>query len=328
MQVRPTTEQLPRTIASGRYTLESIIGTGGTATVYRARDTTLAIDCAIKVISPELQVHRSLRQRLYKEAQAMFRLKHPNILRLYNIGLDETGRDYIVMELAEGGTLGQRLRDVGPLPPLAALHYTRDVLLALQLAHTNKIVHRDVKPDNVLLDRDGIVMLADFGIAMLTEDTLRSTQTNIAMGSLAFMPPEQRVDARSVGHTADLYATGAMLYNLLTDQNPIDLFTAPTSSARWTHLPPPLLDLLQKSTQMRPEDRYASAEEMIEAINLVSKHFSPDTPPLCPHIPRPPPPDEPHTFNIPRPDLDTTPPSPPFTQVANETIAPDTDAFL
>ncbi|MEL6342108.1 MAG: serine/threonine-protein kinase, partial [Myxococcota bacterium] len=260
--------QLPFEIAGGRYRLEAHIGSGGTATVYQAWDTAFEMPCAVKVISGEVRVRKALRKRLHAEARAMIRLKHANILRLYDIGV-HGDRDYVVMELAEGGTLGMLLRQHGPLPPRLALNYTLQILDGLAVAHQKGIIHRDIKPDNVLLNLDGSAMLGDFGIAMLTEDTLRSTKTNVTMGSLAFMPPEQRLDARSVTETADLYAVGATLYNILTNRNPIDLFTANRSSERWTAIPPYIVRILQRSTQMEPADRYPSAETFIADIRAI-----------------------------------------------------------
>ena len=269
----------PEEIAGGRYRVEAVLGRGGTATVYRVQDTILDVPRAVKILSGSSQVRRALRRRLYAEAKAMARLDHPNILRLYDIGLDGD-RDYVVMELAEGGTLGQQLSRQGPLPPYEALQFILQILSALASAHDQGIVHRDVKPENVLLNQSGTALLADFGIALLAKDASRATQMGVTMGSLAYMPPEQRLDARSVTATADVYAVGATLYNLLTDENPIDLFTAAESSPRWSSIPHPLLNLLRKATQIEPEQRYSDAREMARDVLILLDQIEVDMPPL------------------------------------------------
>jgi serine/threonine-protein kinase len=269
----------PEEIAGGRYRVEAVLGQGGTATVYRVQDTVLDVQRAVKILSGSLQVRRALRRRLYAEAKAMARLEHPNILRLYDIGQDGD-RDYVVMELAEGGTLGQLLTRQGPIPPYEALQFILQILSALAIAHDHGIVHRDVKPENVLLNQSGTALLADFGIALLAKDTSRATQMGVTMGSLAYMPPEQRLDARSVGTTADVYAVGATLYNLLTDENPIDLFTASESSPRWQDIPDAMLALLRKATQIEPSERYSDAREMAQAVLNLLSQVDIGTPPL------------------------------------------------
>ncbi|MFT5682988.1 MAG: serine/threonine protein kinase, partial [Myxococcota bacterium] len=328
----------PQDIAGGRYRVEAVLGRGGTATVYRVQDTILDVPRAVKVLSGSVQVRRALRRRLYAEAKAMARLDHPNILRLYDIGLDGD-RDYVVMELAEGGTLGQLLGRKGPLPPYEALQFTLQILSALAVAHDHGIVHRDVKPENVLLNNTGTALLADFGIALLAEDSSRATRVGVTMGSLAYMPPEQRIDARSVGATADVYSVGATLYNLLTDENPIDLFTATESSARWDGIPAPLLALLRKATDINIEDRYSDAREMARAVLALLDDIGVDTPPLrvrqAEPIPSEPIPSD-ETFLIPEKKLSIDKPSRNATDAAiefltavptsadiNPTLAPD-----
>jgi serine/threonine protein kinase len=253
-------------LAGGRYQLEEVIGKGGFATVWRGYDTALAVHRAVKLLHPTLSGSQSVRDRLRAEARAMAKLAHPNILTVHDIG-EQEGQDWFVMDLVEGGSLADWQSRGGRLPPKLAVHCTIQVLSALAAAHAAGIVHRDVKPQNVLMEADGRCRLADFGIALLeSEELLRSTKTGAMMGSLSFMAPEQRLNARDVGPTADLYATGSTLYSLLTNANAIDLFTADGASARWALVPAPLLPILQRATQLDPAARYEDAAAMVTAL--------------------------------------------------------------
>ncbi|MCB9675912.1 MAG: serine/threonine protein kinase [Alphaproteobacteria bacterium] len=246
-----------------------MIGDGGTATIYAADDLTLGVRCAVKVLKtgPELDGH--LRSRLVAEAETMSRLSHPNILRVFAAGSD--GADWIAMELAEGGSVADRVRGDGPLSPRRAIQVVLQVLAALDAAHSAGVVHRDVKPDNLLLQPDGSVKLADFGIALL-DDSTRLTRAGFAMGSLPYMAPEQRVDASAVGPSADVYAAGATLYNLITGATPVDLFLAPPASPRFAAIPEGLVELIRKATHADPARRFANANEMADALRACLPH--------------------------------------------------------
>ena len=236
------------------------------ATVYRAWDTILDVPRAIKLLEAAPETRRAWRARLRAEARAMARLsRHPNVLRIYDIG-EEAGQDFVVMELAEGGSLADRIAREGPLAPREALQICVQILSALAAAHAEGIVHRDVKPHNILLAEGGRALLADFGIALMAESALRTTRTGMAIGSMAFMAPEQRLDARRVGPTADLYAVGTTLYNLITADNPIDLFTAAEGSERWLGIPAAIRAILMRATRHEPGERYGSAREMAEEV--------------------------------------------------------------
>ncbi len=255
----------PRRI--GRFELGPIIGQGGAATVYEAQDTLLGVKRALKqVIAPNEDARQSLRRRLYAEAQAMARIGHPNILRVYDV-LEAGDTDYVVMELCEGGSLSAWLDAHGPMPPDLAVRYAIQILSALSAAHAAGVVHRDVKPQNILLDRNGAALLADFGIALITsDDAVRTTRVGSAMGSLSYMPPEQRLDARSVGVRADIYAVGSTLYNLLTDRSPIDLFLEEPGSERWEGVPDALKPVLQRAVARDPAERFPDARAMATAL--------------------------------------------------------------
>ncbi len=249
-------------LGQGRYRLEEVIGSGGFATVYRGFDTSLQVWRAIKVLNPTMRADQAHRRRLQAEARAMARLAHPNVLTVHDIGQDG-GLDFFVMELAENGSLADMASRGDPLPASEAVSYAIQVLSALAVAHAAGIIHRDIKPQNILLERPGVTRLADFGIAMLSGDAgLRTTKTGAAMGSLSYMAPEQRQDARNVGPAADIYALGCTLYNLITDANPIDLFTAEKDSPRWRTVPEPLRPILLRATRFEPEQRYPDARTM------------------------------------------------------------------
>ncbi|MFT5582619.1 MAG: serine/threonine protein kinase/cytoskeletal protein RodZ [Cognaticolwellia sp.] len=254
------------TLLGGRFELVRELGVGGTASVWEAQDTELDVRRAVKIlIAGRPQRRDTLRKRLRAEARAMARLAHPNVLTIYDVAsTDEL--DFVIMDLAEGGSLSEWLERTGPMDPHTALSFTVQVLSALAAAHAAGMVHRDVKPQNVLLNSRGTALLADFGIALLTDDQHRNTRTGVAMGSLSFMPPEQRLDARSVSASADVYATGAMLYNLLTRANPVDLFTVELGSDRLEGLPPDLQGILVRATRHDPTARFESAQAMAREI--------------------------------------------------------------
>jgi hypothetical protein len=267
---------LPLEIAQGRYVLEATLGVGGCATVYRATDRSLEVTRAIKVLDPNLRADSNQRERFLGEARIMARLSHPNILSVQDIGQHE-GLDYFVMELCSGGSLADQLEARGCMPPTVAVSYVIQVLSALGAAHRAGVIHRDVKPQNVLLEPIGHARLADFGIALLTgEDALRSTRTGIAMGSLAYMAPEQRIDAKAVGPAADIYAAGTSLYTLLTNANPVDLFTAAQGSARWGNVPEQLIAPIQRAVLYDPAERYPSAQAMAAALAAILAELGED----------------------------------------------------
>lgn len=253
----------PDLVIADRYECRKLLGQGATARVYRAWDRVLCVERAIKVLHAPKRARDPLRQRLQTEARLMARLAHPNVLQVFDVGTDGEGElDYVVMALAEE-SLQRRLDRLGPLPVDVAGGWVLEVLSALEAAHDAGIIHRDVKPQNILLDNEQ-ALLADFGIARSLD--FRQTRTNVALGSLSFMAPEQRIDAHRVGPAADLYAAGATLYALITGANPIDLFVAPPNSPRWAMLPAPLAAVLQRATAHLPEDRFVNAAEMAAAI--------------------------------------------------------------
>ena len=257
---------MARTIED-RYRLDSEVGSGGMATVWLAWDLVRDRACAVKILhltsGPGAEAHR---RRLQAEAAALQALDHPHVVKIWDHG-EYDGQDFIAMEYVEGGSLSGRLATDGPLAPRDAVDLMIQVLSALQAAHQAGIVHRDVKPPNILLRSADNVALGDFGIARQAERG--DTQTGMALGSVGYMAPEQRIDARRVGPAADLYAVACTLFNLVTQDTPIDLYLAPDHSPRWADVPAPLLPILRRATQADPEDRYHNAEEMAQALGAV-----------------------------------------------------------
>lgn len=253
-------------VGQGRYELLGVLGEGGMASVWRANDTTTGDVVAVKLLHLEIAERRNHRSRFLAEARTMRRLNHPNVLRVWDVGEDD-GRPWFTMDLVDGGALIDRLQTLGKLPPLEALDVAFQVLQALSVAHLASVVHRDVKPDNVLLGRDGSVRLSDFGIAQIRNDRVdHITGSGVAMGTVGYMSPEQRESARDVGPAADLYATGATLYASVTGWEPPDLYAAHLDPKLLDHVPPAIREVVRRATAYRPEKRYPNARAMAEGV--------------------------------------------------------------
>ncbi len=264
-------------LLGGRYELDGIVGRGGMAEVFRARDIRLDRIVAVKTLRDDLARDQTFQARFRREAQSAASLNHPSIVAVYDTGEDMVGHTpvpYIVMEYVDGRTLRDLLRDDRRLLPERALEITDGVLRALDYSHRNGIVHRDIKPGNVMLTRAGDVKVMDFGIARAVSDAQATmTQTAQVIGTAQYLSPEQargeRVDARS-----DLYSTGCLLYELLVGRPP---FTGDSPVAiayqhvRENPVPPSRLDpeippwadsIVLKAMAKDPADRYQSAAEM------------------------------------------------------------------
>ena len=264
-------------LSGGRYELRGQLGLGGMATVYSAWDTMLHVERAIKILNPNLVKSPTIQQRFLNEARTMARLQHPNIVQVVDVGVDGS-RTFMVMELLEGGSLQDRLERDGALPPHDAAHVAVAVLQALAVAHDAGIIHRDIKPQNILLTREGMPKLSDFGIAHVTDATRQLTKTGAVMGTIGFMAPEQRISARKVDGRADLYAVGTTLYAALTGQMPIELYASAFDEELMVGIPVPLVPVVQTSTMYKPEQRFADARTMETALRQAMTTIPGDTP--------------------------------------------------
>jgi serine/threonine protein kinase len=273
---QPAAEQSGLRLAD-RYVLEEPVASGGMATVWRARDEVLGRPVAVKILHEHLARDRDLLERFRLEAVAAARLSHPSAIRVFDTGV-EKGVCFIVMELLQGDTLADLIHRRGPLEPPEAAAMILPVLHALAHAHRARVVHRDVKPSNVLVGPEGMVKVVDFGIAKAAFTGGDLTTTGNLLGSARYLAPEQVQEAEVDGR-ADLYAVGIVLYELLTGRPPFD---APTHLAaatlRLTTDPRPpgalrsgisreLDAFVIRALARDPDDRFQTAEEMASALD-------------------------------------------------------------
>ncbi|MCB9793863.1 MAG: protein kinase [Alphaproteobacteria bacterium] len=268
------------TLSDGRYSLAEVLGEGGMATVYRAYDERLQVWRALKLLSQELSDDPSLRERFLTEARAMARLSHPHIVAVHDVR-PEGSRPFIVMEWVGGGDLEAHVRAHGALPPRQAVEVLVAVLDALEAAHEAGVIHRDIKPQNVLISEKGQPKVADFGVARVA-GAAKLTRTGSSMGTWAYMAPEQRA-AGPIDHRVDIYAVGATLYLVLTGEVPVDLFASGLDASLLEGVPEALRGVVRKACAYRPEDRFGTAEEMQAALLALQAELPP-LPEGCPPL--------------------------------------------
>jgi serine/threonine protein kinase len=205
----------------GDYLVLDKIGGGAQGTVFKGRHALTGVDVAVKLVSAEVVADEQARLRFAQECQVARLLDHPHVVRMLDFGL-EGSTPYLVMEYVDGASLGDRLETQGPLAEAEAVRLFRQVGAALQWAHDKKLVHRDVKPDNILVTSTGDAKLVDLGLAKNLQGNLDLTRTNTIFGTPNFMAPEQFVDAKRTDAQSDLYALAASLYMVVTGQIPFD----------------------------------------------------------------------------------------------------------
>lgn len=271
------------TMLSGRYEVLKRVGSGGMADVYMAKDHKLNRNVAVKVLKSEYVEDEKFLKKFETEAQAVARLSHPNIVNVYDVGIED-GINYIVMELAEGITLKEYIRRKGYLSPKETVEISLQIASAISHAHKNHIIHRDIKPQNILVSEIGNVKVTDFGIAKATSsNTVTSTAT--AMGSVHYISPEQ-AKGRFCDEKSDIYSLGITMYEMVTGHVPFDHENGvtialmhlqneitPPSQIR-DGIPDSLEKIILKCTMKKPEDRYQTADELITDLKLVFEDTS------------------------------------------------------
>ncbi|MGW4818554.1 protein kinase domain-containing protein [Streptomyces sp. NPDC004227] len=290
-----------RALAGGRYQLRDLLGEGGMASVHLAYDSVLDRQVAIKTLHTELGREQAFRERFRREAQAVAKLTHTNIVSVFDTGEDDVDgmtTPYIVMEYVEGRPLGSVLeedvRQQGAMPADKALKITADVLAALEISHEMGLVHRDIKPGNVMMTKRGVVKVMDFGIARAMQSGVTSmTQTGMVVGTPQYLSPEQAL-GRGVDARSDLYSVGIMLFQLVTGRLPFDADSplaiayahvqeepvAPSSINR--SLPPAVDALVARALKKNPNERFPSSESMRDECLRVAASFQAAAPSIVP----------------------------------------------
>jgi serine/threonine-protein kinase len=294
--------------ALGDFKLIKKLGSGGMGDVYKGHQVSLDREAAIKVMAKHLASNQQFVERFYREARLMAKLDHPNIIRSYGVG-QEHGFHYLAMEFVDGGSLQDIIKRDGKLSVGDATHVILACAHALAHAHELSVVHRDIKPDNVLLTRKGVVKVADLGLAKATEEDLALTQSGVGAGTPHYMAPEQAINAKYADARSDIYALGCMFFCLLTGRPPftgesaLELLKAKEAGEvppvrRLNPDVPDRLDLvIGKMAARKPESRYQNCKDLIHDLeglglaNPVLSFFaaaaSPAPRPAAPRAPKP-----------------------------------------
>jgi serine/threonine-protein kinase len=265
-------------VLDGRYRVDTMIATGGMSAVYRGLDLRLDRPVALKIMESRYAGDQQFLTRFQREARAVARLKDPGLVAVYDQGLDGQ-HPFLVMELIEGGTLRELLRERGPMPPHAVAAVLSPVLGGLAMAHRAGLVHRDIKPENVLISDDGDVKIADFGLVRAVAEA-KITSTSVILGTAAYLSPEQ-VATGDAGPRSDVYSVGILAYELLTGATPftgdsaltiayqrMDHDVAPPSSVI-AGVPSQFDELVLQATARDPAERYADAMDMGAELDAI-----------------------------------------------------------
>jgi serine/threonine-protein kinase len=265
-------------VLDGRYRVDTMIATGGMSAVYRGLDMRLDRPVALKIMESRYAGDNQFLTRFQREARAVARLKDPGLVAVYDQGIDGQ-HPFLVMELIEGGTLRELLRERGPMPPHAVAAVLRPVLGGLAVAHRAGLVHRDIKPENVLISDDGDVKIADFGLVRAVAEA-KITSTSVILGTAAYLSPEQ-VSTGDAGPRSDVYSVGILAYELLTGATPFtgDSALAIAYQRMDNDVSPPSRmiggvpaqfdELVTHATAREPAERYADAQDMAAELDAI-----------------------------------------------------------
>jgi eukaryotic-like serine/threonine-protein kinase len=280
-------------LLNNRYRVDGLLGNGGMALVYVGTDTLLRRRVAIKVLRDQYASDDDFVKRFSYEAQSAAKLSHPNIVNIYDFGV-ENDAYYIVMELVDGSTLGELLREERVLPEGVAVDYAIQIASGLAYAHRQGLLHRDVKPANILVTKDDVVKLSDFGIARaVSEHTLGVTQPGMVMGSVAYISPEQAQN-HELDERSDLYSVGVVLYQMLVGALPFNGDTPVAVAIKHVSQEPPVIDpavtgvspavaaIVARLLRKSPQDRFSSATELASALREARER-----PLIAGHVPDP-----------------------------------------
>lgn len=276
----------PGDLLDGRYRIATSIAQGGMSTVYAAVDTRLDREVAVKVMDSALAHDATFRTRFEREARAVAKLSHPTLVNVFDQGEDNAHEDcvFLVMELVQGGSLRELLRERGPMPPHAVVAVMEPVLTALSVAHSRGMIHRDIKPDNVLIGEDHQVKLADFGLVRAI-GTSSDTSHGQVIGTAAYLSPEQ-VRGSSLTHASDVYSAGILMFELITGSTPFRADSpVATAAARLTNevplpssivggVPQEFDDVVATACHSDPEQRYVDGQEFLDDLRLIASQLS------------------------------------------------------
>ena len=278
VEAHQQSDPLVAAVLDGRYRVDAMIATGGMSAVYRGLDLRLDRPVAVKIMDSRYAGDNQFLTRFQREARAVARLKDPGLVAVYDQGIDGQ-HPFLVMELIEGGTLRELLRERGPMPPHAVAAVLRPVLGGLAVAHSAGLVHRDIKPENVLISDDGDVKIADFGLVRAVAEA-KITSTSVILGTAAYLSPEQ-VSTGDAGPRSDVYSVGILAYELLTGVTPFKGDSALAVAYQRMEndvLPPSRViagvpaqfdDLVLQATAREPADRYADAADMAGELDAI-----------------------------------------------------------
>ncbi len=275
-------------VIKGRYKLIDELGRGSFATVYIARDTKNNRIYAVKIMHVEFSDDGELLARFQREADILSHLSDPHIVRIFDYG-DESDIHYILMDYIDGQNLKYHTLTHGPMDAFRALDYAKQIAMGLDTAYKHGVVHRDIKPQNIVINSQDVVKITDFGLAR-SRETVTLTQSNVFMGTAYYIPPEQAESGRSADTRSDLYSVAAVLFEMLTGRPPFEGETAvdivikhmnekvPSVRQLRGDLPPELDQFMQKAMSKSPDERYLTPKEFIAAIEQIQKRIQTNQP--------------------------------------------------